>query len=105
MRLRPSPSSLSALPRRHGQGARRTFSTTLPTRAQDGQVVLNRYSRTVTQPKTQGASQAMLYATEGVNVDEDLNKPMVGVASVWCVTSFLSSYTLTEWHSRYEGNP
>ncbi|KAI0076350.1 dihydroxy-acid and 6-phosphogluconate dehydratase [Panus rudis PR-1116 ss-1] len=50
--------------------------------------VLNRYSRTVTQPKTQGASQAMLYATEGVNEDEDLNKPMVGVASVW-----------------YEGNP
>ena len=46
-------------------------------------VVMNRYSRTVTQPKAQGASQAMLYATEGVETDEDLNKAMVGVASVW----------------------
>lgn len=28
-------------------------------------------------------SQAMLYATEGIENDEDFNKPMVGVASVW----------------------
>ncbi|KAH9936382.1 dehydratase family-domain-containing protein [Fomitopsis serialis] len=46
--------------------------------------VMNRYSRTVTQPKTQGASQAMLYATDGVKDDEDFNKAMVGVASVCC---------------------
>ena len=44
---------------------------------------MNRYSRTVTKPKTQGASQAMLYATEGVNGQEDFQKAMVGVASVW----------------------
>jgi len=25
----------------------------------------------------------MLYATEGINEDADLNKAMVGVASVW----------------------
>ena len=46
---------------------------------------MNRYSRTVTQPKSQGASQAMLYATDGVHGDEDFEKAMVGIASVWCV--------------------
>jgi dihydroxy-acid dehydratase len=45
--------------------------------------VMNRYSRKITQPKDQGASQAMLYATEGVDTDDDLSKAMVGVASVW----------------------
>ena len=49
---------------------------------------LNRYSRLITQPKDQGASQAMLYATHGIQSDEDLQRAMVGVASVW-----------------YEGNP
>jgi dihydroxy-acid dehydratase len=48
--------------------------------------LLNRYSSRVTQPKSQGASQAMLYAT-GMTVD-DMSKPQVGIASVW-----------------YEGNP
>ncbi len=47
---------------------------------------LNKYSATITQPKRQGASQAMLYAT-GMT-EEDMNKPQVGIASVW-----------------YEGNP
>ncbi|KAF8903134.1 dihydroxy-acid/6-phosphogluconate dehydratase [Gymnopilus junonius] len=42
---------------------------------------MNRYSRLVTHPKDQGASQAMLYATDGVNSDDDFNKAMVGVAS------------------------
>ncbi|KDQ25739.1 hypothetical protein PLEOSDRAFT_1066801 [Pleurotus ostreatus PC15] len=49
---------------------------------------MNRYSRLVTEPKDQGASQAMLYATDGIKTDEDFKKAMVGVASVW-----------------YEGNP
>lgn len=44
---------------------------------------LNRHSRLVTRPKDQGASQAMLYATEGIETDEDLSRAMVGVASVW----------------------
>jgi dihydroxy-acid dehydratase len=66
---------------------------------------LNRHSRMVTQSKSQGASQvslfgcnvisrprlsiiwpthqAMLYATEGIEKDEDFDKAMVGVASVW----------------------
>ncbi|KAI7863967.1 dihydroxy-acid dehydratase [Spinellus fusiger] len=47
---------------------------------------LNKYSATITQPKSQGASQAMLYAT-GLT-DEDMNKAQVGISSVW-----------------YEGNP
>jgi len=48
--------------------------------------VLNKWSRILTQPKSQGASQAMLYAT-GLTED-DMNKPQIGVCSVW-----------------YEGNP
>ena len=48
--------------------------------------ILNRYSSRITQPKSQGASQAMLYAT-GMGPG-DMQKPQVGIASVW-----------------YEGNP
>jgi dihydroxy-acid dehydratase len=48
--------------------------------------LLNKYSSRITQPRSQGASQAMLYAT-GL-VEDDMNKPQVGIASVW-----------------YEGNP
>ena len=47
---------------------------------------LNKTSRNITQPKSQGASQAMLYAT-GMS-EEDMNKGQVGIASIW-----------------YEGNP
>ncbi|CAL5227315.1 g10253 [Coccomyxa viridis] len=47
---------------------------------------LNKYSSKVTQPKSQGASQAMLYAT-GIS-ESDMDKPQVGISSVW-----------------YEGNP
>ena len=82
MRLRASTSSLSSLSRRGTPCTCRNYGTTLSRRA-DGPIVMNRYSRNVTQPKTQGASQAMLYATEGIVEDEDLNKAMVGVASVW----------------------
>ncbi|MBI2801923.1 MAG: dihydroxy-acid dehydratase [Gammaproteobacteria bacterium] len=42
---------------------------------------LNRYSARITQPRSQGASQAMLYAT-GLSQD-DLQKPQIGIASVW----------------------
>ena len=42
---------------------------------------LNKFSARVTQPRSQGASQAMLYGT-GMT-DEDMNKPQVGIASVW----------------------
>jgi dihydroxy-acid dehydratase len=42
---------------------------------------LNQYSAKITQPKSQGASQAMLHAL-GLKA-EDLDKPQVGIASVW----------------------
>src|SRR5580765_6449132 len=47
---------------------------------------LNKYSSQITQPKAQGASQAMLYAT-GMT-EQDMAKPQVGISSIW-----------------YEGNP
>jgi dihydroxy-acid dehydratase len=46
----------------------------------------NKYSSRITQQKSQGASQAMLYAT-GMT-EADMDRPQVGIASVW-----------------YEGNP
>ena len=42
---------------------------------------LNKYSSRITQPKSQGASQAMLYAT-GLQ-PADMDKAQVGIASVW----------------------
>ncbi|TGZ82869.1 dihydroxy-acid dehydratase [Ascodesmis nigricans] len=42
---------------------------------------INKTSATVTQPKSQGASQAMLYAT-GLDTP-DMNKAQVGISSVW----------------------
>jgi dihydroxy-acid dehydratase len=42
---------------------------------------LNRYSSRITEPKSQGASQAMLYGT-GMT-EADMQKPQVGIASVW----------------------
>ena len=42
---------------------------------------LNRYSSRITQPKSQGASQAMLYGT-GMT-EADMDKPQIGIASVW----------------------
>ena len=43
--------------------------------------MLNKYSSHVTQPKSQGASQAMLYAT-GLT-EQDMHKAQVGIGSVW----------------------
>jgi len=42
---------------------------------------LNHYSSRITQPKSQGASQAMLHGT-GLTAD-DMNKAQVGISSVW----------------------
>eukprot|EP00242_Pyramimonas_sp_CCMP2087_P006793 CAMPEP_0198219388 /NCGR_PEP_ID=MMETSP1445-20131203/74065_1 /TAXON_ID=36898 /ORGANISM="Pyramimonas sp., Strain CCMP2087" /LENGTH=612 /DNA_ID=CAMNT_0043896779 /DNA_START=74 /DNA_END=1912 /DNA_ORIENTATION=+ len=55
-------------------------------RAAAGEPVLNKFSSRITQPKSQGASQAMLYAT-GMD-EEDMNRAQIGISSVW-----------------YEGNP
>ena len=43
--------------------------------------VLNKYSRTITEPPSQGASQAMLYGT-GLT-EKTINLPQVGICSVW----------------------
>ncbi|KAJ5542823.1 hypothetical protein N7535_005247 [Penicillium sp. DV-2018c] len=58
----------------------RSLSTTLP-RFQNDEKVLNKVSRHITQPKAQGASQAMLYAV-GLT-EADMNKAQVGISSVW----------------------
>ncbi len=42
---------------------------------------LNKYSSHVTEPKSQGASQAMLYGT-GLS-EEDMHKAQVGICSMW----------------------
>ena len=42
---------------------------------------LNQYSARITQPKSQGASQAMLYGTGMKRADMD--KPQVGISSMW----------------------
>ncbi len=43
--------------------------------------MLNKYSSKITQPASQGASQAMLYAT-GLT-EQDMQKAQVGIGSVW----------------------
>ena len=43
--------------------------------------ILNKYSRIITEPPSQGASQAMLYAT-GLTPDT-ISNPQIGVCSVW----------------------
>jgi dihydroxy-acid dehydratase len=63
--------------------AAQTMTTTTSVSA-TGQ--LNKFSGRITQPASQGASQAMLIAT-GLSLD-DLKKPQIGIGSVW-----------------YEGNP
>ena len=42
---------------------------------------LNKYSGKITQPETQGSSQAMLYGT-GLS-EADMQKAQVGIASMW----------------------
>ena len=42
---------------------------------------LNKYSKVITQPKERGAAQATLYSL-GLK-PEDMNKPQVGIASMW----------------------
>jgi len=43
--------------------------------------MLNKYSARVTQPRSQGASQAMLYGT-GLTM-ADMHKAQVGICSMW----------------------
>ncbi|KAJ5579463.1 dihydroxy-acid dehydratase [Penicillium hispanicum] len=58
----------------------RALSTT-PARFGKEDTALNKVSRNITQPISQGASQAMLYAV-GLT-EEDMHKAQVGISSVW----------------------
>ena len=49
--------------------------------AEADKLILNKYSRIITEPPSQGASQAMLYAT-GLT-PETIALPQVGICSVW----------------------
>lgn len=42
---------------------------------------LNKYSARITEPKSQGASQAVLHGA-GLS-DSDMDKPQIGISSVW----------------------
>lgn len=46
------------------------------------EVALNRYSAKITVPKSQGNSQAMLYAT-GIKDEAQMQLPQVGISSMW----------------------
>ena len=76
--------SSSSLPT--SAGGRGTFEAVLASDEHAG--APNQYSAVITQRRTQGAGQAQLYATDVGKVDNGMNKPQVGIASVW-----------------YEGNP
>ncbi|KAK6586435.1 hypothetical protein PZA11_001492 [Diplocarpon coronariae] len=80
----------------------RSISTTSLLRAsQDGEPRLNKVSATITQPKSQGASQAMLYAT-GLT-DEKKNKAQVGISSVWYTGNPCNMHLLDLNHRVKEG--
>src|SRR3954463_6232929 len=57
------------------------MSTATTTAAKNTTAQLNKYSARITQPASQGASQAMLIAT-GLSW-ADLDKPQVGIGAVW----------------------
>ncbi|KUI63075.1 hypothetical protein VP1G_10198 [Cytospora mali] len=79
-----APRALAAGRSLASNGHARLLSTTSARAADERKI--NKVSANITQPKSQGASQAMLYAT-GLT-EEDMNKAQVGISSVW-----------------YEGNP
>jgi dihydroxy-acid dehydratase len=78
----PSVASLTYVPTFISQSSMRRWLSS----GGGGGGPLNKWSSRITQPKSQGASQAMLYAV-GLT-DKDMNAPQVGISSVW-----------------YEGNP
>ncbi|KAE8142959.1 dihydroxy-acid dehydratase [Aspergillus pseudotamarii] len=76
--LRAKGAALMARHSFHNQANFRLFSSCTRRYADDK---LNKVSSHITQPKSQGASQAMLYAT-GLN-EQDMSKAQVGISSVW----------------------
>ena len=62
-------------------GTKEALLATKDETGRDAAGPLNRYSRRITQPRSQGASQAQLHALGLTR--EDLAKPQVGIATVW----------------------
>ncbi|EKD17554.1 uncharacterized protein L3040_006673 [Drepanopeziza brunnea f. sp. 'multigermtubi'] len=80
----------------------RSISTSSSRRSShDDEPKLNKVSATITQPKSQGASQAMLYAT-GLT-DERRNKAQVGISSVWYTGNPCNMHLLDLNHRVKEG--
>ena len=79
----------------------RFLSSTSSYRVNDSEQTLNKVSSTITQPKSQGASQAMLYAT-GIT-EEGLNKAQVGISSVWYTGNPCNMHLLDLNHRVKEG--
>ena len=75
--VEPDLEDLQSDPKRQHTSSRdvRDATGTKPARTEAQEQPLNRYSRTITQSKQQGGSQAMLYAT-GMT-EGDMNKPQV----------------------------
>ncbi|KAG9148796.1 hypothetical protein Leryth_018106 [Lithospermum erythrorhizon] len=77
---RKTPVSLSV----RATTSQSTTTTSPPppqTTTDSSSVKLNKYSSRITEPKSQGGSQAILY---GVGLsDDDMHKPQVGISSVW----------------------
>ncbi|GMY19632.1 dihydroxy-acid dehydratase, chloroplastic-like [Fagus crenata] len=87
--LTPSPRATLLIPHHHHRSNLRTIrasistspTTTTTTTTTKQEIKLNKYSSRITEPKSQGGSQAMLL---GVGLSEDdLTKPQVGISSVW----------------------
>jgi dihydroxy-acid dehydratase len=75
-----SPTYTPILPT-HSRRIVKASVATNPSPPQSTQPKLNKYSSRITEPKSQGASQAILYGV-GLSQD-DMKKPQVGVSSVW----------------------
>lgn len=72
----PDLEDLQSDPRQHTSNRNvRDATGTKPASTDTAEQSLNKFSRTVTQPKSQGGSQAMLYAT-GMT-EADMDKPQV----------------------------
>ena len=77
----PDLEDLQSDPRQHTSSKNvRDATGTKPAHTEAAEQSLNRFSRTITQSKSQGGSQAMLYAT-GMT-ESDMDKPQVRVAAV-----------------------
>ena len=86
--LAPRARSLCMVPHIPAATGRGTFEMVEPEKellAENGQ---NKFSAVITQRKSQGAGQAQLFATDVGKIEGGMNKPQIGIASVW-----------------YEGNP